>query len=437
VRGEPRTRAMRMFRCTAVAALITFGLYTAMKAAYLSTVFETRVVERNLIYIAPVLFTGTALLLERRRVHPIALIAAAAYGFYLVIGTPFHMDVQLYSDAIGFAILQQANRYFEWTPNTAQWLLLAVLIAGTVLVYALGRLPARVGTALAVALGAGMLAWNVTAEIAAGAGTVSLSRDVTPTLHRPFSWVDDVAKRKPTIYLGQGVADQNPEWLLEFWNRSITNVSSLDGTLHGPGPSGSPNITATGQLYSTHDPAHPGQVFDYGVEDWPCVDFAGKTRAVHFYRGGADKLKQWRLIELTKPNRLRAECVGLYPDGWSGAADSQYLRFAGGKPGWLEITVSRQNYPATPIHVQTADIAINDYSAVLGRIRSQKRYVLLPSQPRVVRVRVPASGIAVRVVIDNKFVPRDLDPRSTDPRLLGAIVGYHFFPDAAHSKVKR
>src|SRR5213075_74921 len=116
---------------------------------------------------------------------------------------------------------------------------------------------ARIGTALAVVLGAGMLAWNVTAEIAAGAGTVSLSRDVTPTLSHPFSWVDDVAKRRPTIYLGQGVADQNPEWLLEFWNRSITTVSSLDGTLHGPGPSGAPNITATGQLFSTHDPAHP------------------------------------------------------------------------------------------------------------------------------------------------------------------------------------
>jgi hypothetical protein len=437
VRGEQRTRALGMFRCVAVAAVIAFGLYTAMKAAYLSTVFETRVVERNLIYIAPVLFTGTALLLERRRVHPIALLAAAAYAFYLVIGTPFHMEVQLYSDAVGFAIFQQANRYFEWTPDMAQWLLLAVLIAGTILVYALGRARARIGTALAVVLGAGMLAWNVTAEIAAGAGTVSLSRDVTPTLSRPFSWVDDVAKRRPTIYLGQGVADQNPEWLLEFWNRSITTVSSLDGTLHGPGPSGAPNITATGQLFSTHDPAHPGQLYDYGVEDWPCVDFAGTTRAVHYYRGGADKLKQWRLVELTKPNRLRAECVGLYPDGWSGATDSQYLRFAGGRPGRLEITVSRQNYPATPIQVQTADIGINDYSAVSGRIRSQKRYVVQPSVERVVHVRVPASGIAVRVVIDRKFVPRDLNPRSSDPRILGAIVGYRFFPDAAQSKVKR
>ena len=112
-----RRERCRLFRCVSAAGIIGFGLYTAMKAAYLSTVFETRVEERNLIYIAPLLFIGTALVLERRRANLVALAAAAAYGFYLVVGTPFHkMGVQLYSDALGFSILQQANRYYEWTP---------------------------------------------------------------------------------------------------------------------------------------------------------------------------------------------------------------------------------------------------------------------------------------------------------------------------------
>src|SRR5205814_7748300 len=127
VRGEERSRELRMFRCVSAAGIIGFGLYTAMKAAYLSTVFETRVEERNLIYIAPLLFIGTALVLDRRRVNLVALAAAAAYALYLVVGTPFQMGVQLYSDALGFAILQQANRYYEWTPFGAQWLLIGVL----------------------------------------------------------------------------------------------------------------------------------------------------------------------------------------------------------------------------------------------------------------------------------------------------------------------
>jgi hypothetical protein len=436
-RGEKPSRAVRMFRCVAVAGLIVFGLYTAMKGAYLSTVFATRIVERNLIYIAPLLFIGTAFVLERRRVHPVALAAAGALAFYLVVGTPLSMNVQLYSDALGFAILEQANRYFEWTPATAQWLLIAVLLVGVALLYALGRVGLRTGTAVAALLAVGMLTWNVTSEIAAGAGTVSLSRDITPTLGRPFTWVDDVTKGKPTIYLAQGVADQDPEWLLEFWNRSITTVDSLDGTLQGPGPTGAPNITSTGQLFATHDPAHPGPLHAYGVEDWPCVDFEGKLRATHFYRGGADHPKEWRLIELTKPNRLRAECVGLYADGWSGARDSEYFRFAGAKPGWVRIGISRQNYPATPVDIQLTKIAEQEFSPVLGRVIKQIRFTLQPSKDRVQWLRVPAGGFAVRVVIVRKFVPRELDARSNDPRTLGALVDYRFVTDAAHKKVKR
>src|SRR5206468_3168254 len=104
-----------------------------------------------------------------------------------------------------------------------------------------------------------------------------------------------------------GVATPTPEWLLEFWNRSIATVSSLDATLGGPGPSGAPNITPGGQLYWTVDPSAPGTLYDYGVEDVPCVDFAGKTVATHHYNVGTQQ-KEWRLVQLTRPNYLRSEC---------------------------------------------------------------------------------------------------------------------------------
>jgi hypothetical protein len=431
-RGERPSREVRMFRCVSIAAIIAFATYSGFKAAYLSTVFETRIVERNIIYIAPLLFVGTALVLERRRVHPLALAAAVAYALYLVVGTPFRMDVQLYSDALGLAVLQQANRYYEWTPDMAQWLLLAIVIAGTVLFYAMTRISSRLALGVAVVLGASMLAWNVTAEIAAGAGTVSWSRDTVPTLKRPFTWVDDVAGGKPTIYLAQGVADSNPEWLLEFWNRSIRTVSSLDGTLGGPGPSGAPNTTATGQIYSTHDPKNPGPYYDYAVEDWPCVDFAGTLAAKHFYRSGSIRPGEWRLIQLTKPNRLRAECIGIYPDGWTGANDSTYYRFSGKRPGTLVISISRQSYPATPVKIQVTDIAERHYTVAPGRVRRVVHTTVHSIVPRTIRLRVPASGFAVRVVVQKKFIPRDVDPaNSHDPRLLGALVSYRFVPDAA------
>jgi hypothetical protein len=427
VRGEERTRELRMFRCVAAGGIIGFGLYTAMKAAYLSTVFETRVEERNLIYIAPLLFIGTALVLDRRRVNLVALLAAAAYAFYLVVGTPFYMDRQLYSDALGLAILQQANRFYEWTPNTAQWVLLAVLFGGLALLAAALRFHARraLATALAAVLGLGILAWNVTGEISAAAGTISISHDLEATLRHPFTWVDSVAKGKPTLYLAQGVVDQNPEWELEFWNRSIVTVSSFDGSLKGPGPSGSPNVAPDGRVYWSPTPADPGRTYDFAVEDWPCIDFAGTVARRHFYRGGSDALSEWRLIRLTKPNRLRAECSGIYPDGWTGPSDSTYFRFDSSKRGWLRIRVSRAAWPATPVHVQLASIRSEHRQPALGKVFSEFSFDV--RTPQTKWLRTPASPFGAHVVVVNKFVPRDVDPRSGDPRTLGAHVDYRFF----------
>jgi len=52
------------------------------------------------------------------------------------------------------------------------------------------------------------------------------------------SLADTKAINAQAVAAAQGVVDQNPEWELEFWNRSIVRVESLDSTLDGPGPSG-------------------------------------------------------------------------------------------------------------------------------------------------------------------------------------------------------
>jgi hypothetical protein len=339
------------------------------------------------------------------------------------------MGVQLYSDALGLAILQQGNRYYEWTPSTVQWLLLGILVVGVALAVAatLVRRSSTVVAGIAIVLAVGILAWNVTGEIAAASGTVSIGRELESTLQHPFTWVDQVADGKPTLYLAQGVADHNPEWELEFWNRSISTVDSLDGTVGGPGPSGTPNTTADGRVYWSTDPTHPGSVYDYAVEDWPCVDFAGPVAAVHLYNGGSAVLKEWRLIRLTKPNRLRAECTGLYADGWSGPDDSTYFRFVAAKPGWLRIRVSRENWPSSPVHVQLAAIKTQYREPALGRVFYDKRSIARRLKTEIIWVRTPAKSFGARVVIVDKFVPRDVDPRIGDPRTLGAQVDYRYF----------
>jgi hypothetical protein len=394
-------------------------------------VFATRVEERNLIYIAPLLFVGTALVFDRRRVNRAVLAVVAAYALYLIVGTPLQMGIQLYSDALGFSILQQANRYYELGPATGQWILIAILLGGVslLLVVTTRRVGAAAATTLAAAVAVGAVAWNVTGEISAAAGNVSISREEGAILRHPYTWVDDATHGKPTLYLGQGVADQRSEWLLEFWNRSVVTVDSLDGSIQGPGPTGAPNITADGRLYWTVNPESPGRIYDYAVEDWPCVDLAGTVASTHGYQGPSQTvLKSWRLIQLTKPNRLIASCSGIYADGWTGAGDSAYFHFAAEKQGWLRIRISRQNWPGSPVHVQFGSIGTQYRQPVLASVSRDLRFTVKSGKQTVLWLRTPTTRFGARVVVDRKFVPREVDPqRSSDPRVLGAQVDYRFF----------
>src|SRR5581483_9075864 len=200
-KGEPLSREVRMFRSVATAGIVTFGLYTALKAAYLSTAFATRVEERNLIYIAPLLFVGTALVFSRRRVSWVGLALAGGYTTYLVVYAlyhvtqyPYQMGVQLYSDALGFAIVQQGNRQLGWTPHFVRELMVVMsivsllVLAGLVLLRRRTTLVAVIAAAAAV----GVVGWNLTGELAASSGTNSIARQAAATLKRPFTWVDDV-----------------------------------------------------------------------------------------------------------------------------------------------------------------------------------------------------------------------------------------------------
>jgi len=416
-RGERETRELRTVRSVGIAAVIVFGLYTAMKAAYLSQVFASRVEERNLTYVAPVLFVGTALVLSSRRVNWWALAASTAYVAYVVLGVPLFIGGGLYSDALGLAIFQQGNRYFLLSRADARLILVIALVATVVLTVLGTRLrPAAIAFALAI------LAWCGTAEFAAAVGNITVSRDIRPTLGEPFTWVDDATHLKPTLYLAQGVTDQNAEWLLEFWNRSITTVSSLDGTIGGPGPSGAPNITTRGDLYWTEHANDVGKVFDYAVEDWPCIDFAGTLVQSHFYNAGGAQ-RPWRLIQLTKPNRLRAVCVGIYSDGWSGPNDSTYFRFVARHRGWLRVTLDRQGFAGSPVDLQLATIGLDasGRQPIVGTVLRHEVVRIRTNQTTTAWVPTPARPFSLRAVVENKF-----SPGNGDVRTLGALVRYQW-----------
>jgi hypothetical protein len=440
-KGEPASREVRMFRSVAAAGIITFGLYTAIKAAYLSTAFATRVEERNLIYIAPLLFVGTALVFSRRRVSWVGLALAGGYTTYLVVYAlyhvtqyPYQMGVQLYSDALGFAIVQQGNRQLGWTPHFVRELMVVMSVVSVLVLAGLVLLRKRttVVAVIAAVAAVGVVGWNLTGELAASSGTNSIARQASTTLKQPFTWVDDVAQGKPTVYLGQEEVDQNPEWLLEFWNRSITRVSSLDGTLGGPGFAGGPNFTRDGVLYQGSYVAVGAWRDAYAVEDLPCIELAGTSVGTHPYRGGG-LILHWRLVRLTPPERMVSDCTGIYPDGWSSGSDSFYYRFSG-PAGWLRVGYSRpENYPIPPsaVHITIGTLQIVDKQPALVKPTTRVDGSIGNLQSKVMWRRVPAGGFAVHVVVASKFVPDAFDHRG-DRRQLGAMLTYRFSRTRPH-----
>ena len=323
----------RALAATLVGAIVAFGLYTAVKASYLSTTFAIRVEERNLIYVAPIVFVVTArwALYGRARVIPVLLSAAAVW--YLVDTTPYHNTEHFYSDAPGLSVLQWLNRKpFYFTTTDAHRLLLGILI-GSVVLMALREVARRRGALRRLALPAAALlalaivGWNLTGEISAANASNSFSDSLRGVLPTPPDWIDQATGRARTMYIGQSLGGSNAFWSVEFWNQSIMDVWSVDASAPGPGPTVTPNYR---DLTGAVDPQLPIE----WVVATPGVDPAGELRETV---GGL------RLFHVRRPIRIADAQGGLSPDAaWMSTA-SFYYHFApkGRQPGTATVSLSR------------------------------------------------------------------------------------------------
>src|SRR5262249_60198310 len=134
-----------------------------------ATQFATRVEDRNLIYLSPVVFVAAARYVADRRVRVVPLALSAAVVAWLIWATPYHAYEHLYSDAFGLSILQWLNQTWFWTITDLRWLLYGILFFAVL--YALSlrhseRAP-RVALIAAALGGAAAVAGNLTGETSA------------------------------------------------------------------------------------------------------------------------------------------------------------------------------------------------------------------------------------------------------------------------------
>jgi hypothetical protein len=312
---------------------------------------------------------------------------------------------------------------FAFTPGAAKVLLVVILVA-SVAVLLLTQIVRRGALVIAIAAGAFVLVWNGAGELSAASASNAFSDSFLSNIHGNPTWIDDITGGAPTLYLGQQIQDPNSEQLLEFWNRSIKRVWSLDGTAPGPGPILTPDLGKTdGTL--THDPHFPYVVAEQGIV------VNGTRVGRHKHRAGG-AFKPWTLYRLSGPLRLRAAATGLYADGWSGPNDSAYTRYStpGGRAGTVHVRVSWREWGGpnkATVTVTMGTVAIGfDKQPRTGKFLAVKKWTIRAHEEKTFVLHSPGPRFRVEVHVSPRFRPNDYDSANGDRRELGAVVTYRF-----------
>ena len=439
VPGAERDRpGVRAFVIVSGGAVVSFGWYAAVKGAYLSTNFSSLIVERNLVYLAPLAFVATAYLLERGAAPIWSVVVAGAAVLGLVVWVPIErgLDSFPYYEAHGLAILALANREWAWPLGRIETAVEVVTVVGTVVVLLVGtRLRTRLsGIAAPVAIGTAvaLLVWNVTAEVYASIGEHDFSARVERNIPKPNDWVDRAAGSGSVTMLGQHMSD-NPLGVssTEFWNRSIAKVWSVDGTGPGPGHTLTPDLLdAEGTLWPN-----------------PRTDLVLASGGVEVVGDEVAANQGSTLVRLDgNPIRLRSNTTGIAGDGWMVGdpgnpevpARAAYNRFdvSGGGTGTAVVTLSRQTFCPAGAHLPGEAVV---RIGILGRGKDKQPAILRQTASdtqyvpacgfRTFVLPTPSAPWRVEVAIQT-FVPSQVDPKGSagERRALGARVSFDVVP---------
>jgi len=421
-RGEGLSAHDRAFIAITVSLTTLLALYTGIKGSYNEVTFASRIDERNVFYLAPLLFLGTAIALERRRVRLAPLLVASGFAAYLIHTTPIQLNY-FYFDAPGFSIATMTNRNFYWPPETiakALYVTLAVSVAVALAARFLRGRLVGVGLVLVALFAVG---WNLTGQITAARGSNVSARTYARNLPQPLDWVDRATGGAKVMYLGQsittGVGLRTN--LLEFWNPSIVRVATTDGSLLFPGPTLNPYvIDADGTL--SNQPGTPFVLADSGVV--PVGSLVATRGVLRVYRVG-DTI------------RLRESTSGVDEEAWMGA-ESAYNRFEASGPGDLVVTLSRGAFcPAASIAPPAAGVTVTVGSLVISKRNEQlqpgieeqwatRRRHVPNCERREVRLPVGRAPWRAEVRVENTFKPADFG--LPDTRILGVMIAFRLEP---------
>ena len=412
--GSQRTLAFTVVTGLTVGAIV---LYAAIKAATISTVLGPLIVERNVIYLTPLATAALVSLLAHRDTPWWAVVGAGAVVLYLVSRTPIELGYGYY-ESHGVAILAFANREWSWSAERIDGALTRVAVAGPIVLLALSllRRHSRVVTSAAAVLLACAAVWGMTAEIWAFRGERVSAANFDSRLPQPRRWIDEATGGGSVTVLGQSLGpDPTVLWLIEFWNRSIVHVWSVDGSAPGPGPTLTPDLASIDGTLSSN----------------AGTDYALALNGVDLLGEPVASMDAARLVRLNGGVlRLRSSFTGVGEGAWTGRL-AAYNRFdvEPGEARVAVVTLSRSAFCAnvripSEVVVRIGPLAVgSDRQPALARMTGERNLRVTPCRTEVVELPAPPSPWRVEVESET-FVPHDVDASLTDRRELGVQVAF-------------
>jgi dolichyl-phosphate-mannose-protein mannosyltransferase len=295
--GGERSQAGQAYLAVAIALCAGFvvevGLFTSRLLG--------RLAERNLLALAPILFLGFALWLDRGAPRPrIATAAAAVASLGLLAYLPWSAFVTAAAEPDAFTIIPLYRLRVRYPDLDIRFF---ALFAAVDLIVLFALLPRRY-----------LLALPIVAALLLGTASVSASRTVAEQaslfrlnmVGQDRRWVDRKA-RGPVAFLYAGELSWSggaPVWVTLFWNRRIRYVYDLFGaSAFGPLPQQPITLAGDGRLL-LGDGREVRAPYVVGYIDFT---FAGS-----YIAGSSNGFRLWQAAQ---PVRATTRLRGIAPSG--------------------------------------------------------------------------------------------------------------------------
>ncbi|HZP72228.1 MAG TPA: hypothetical protein VFA97_02510, partial [Gaiellaceae bacterium] len=365
-------------------------------AAFATQPSVQRIEERNLFYVAPLLFTCLVLWIERGLPRRLVVAVPAAVGVVaLAAAVPYErfIDTSATSDTFGVLMLWSVAEWLGVHAEDIRWLVAGVAVVFLAIALLVPRRAALVLPllALAVSLVAIQPVDSRTQKASIGAVFQGITRP-------DRDWISTIVgssdpNRVSVVWTG--LLDRLTVNENEFFNRDVGAIYTTNAPV--PGGLAQTPITldrADGRFVAGGKPV---RVRDLLADT--SIPFAGRQI-------GADVKKGLVLLRVDGPLGVRYETRGIYDDFWSGRA-ATYRGFAcGGRTLDVQLGSDSTLYHS-PQHV-TAEVA--------GRVVA--RASVAPKA--TVTMRVPLHGsCVVHFSVARTKVPGPQDQRHLGVRFLG------------------